>query len=307
MSTHPTLGDRLLHVRDSCDVRARLDADPVGIVHQYAHPLDRELVGLLASAVAFGRVRTIRDKLAQALEVLGPEPRRAVRELGVLKRRLALWRHRLYAGQDVARLLYAGGALQRAHGSMGAFVEAEWRASHSMRDVVGALARAIRREGGWAEASRPGLEHLVPNPDRAGAMKRMLLFFRWMSRPADGVDLGQWRLPTGALLCPVDTHIFRLARNLGLVSRATLDMAAVEEITRGLARFDPDDPTGFDFALCHMGMLQGCPSRADEAACRGCGVKEACVHWRAPSARRPASAGRGKRTRKVGPGRRPAF
>ena len=47
----------------------------------------------------------------------------------------------------------------------------------------------------------------------------------------------------------------------------------------GYAKPDPSDPTKYDFSLCHMGMLQRCPSRKDSARCEGCGVKPVCIHW----------------------------
>jgi endonuclease III len=100
-----------------------------------------------------------------------------------------------------------------------------------------------------------------------------------MVRGPDGVDLGLWRVDPAQLLIPVDVHIHRLARNLGLTRRRDLSWKTAEEITLALARLAPDDPVGYDFSLCHMGMLQGCPSRRDPARCEGCGVKPVCIHW----------------------------
>ena len=110
--------------------------------------------------------------------------------------------------------------------------------------------------------------------------KRLLLFLRWMVRPADGVDLGLWHVDASRLLVPVDVHIHRLARNLGFTRRRDLSWRTTEEITRALSRFDPADPVGYDFSLCHMGMLQRCPSRRDALRCEGCGVKPVCIRWR---------------------------
>jgi endonuclease III len=100
-----------------------------------------------------------------------------------------------------------------------------------------------------------------------------------MGRPADGVDLGAWAIDPALLLVPVDVHVHRLARNLGLTRQRTPSWRTTEEITDALARFDPTDPTKYDFSLCHMGMLQRCPSRRDARRCEGCGVKPVCVHW----------------------------
>src|SRR5208283_1818343 len=70
----PALKLTLDDVRSRCDVEARRASDPVGLVHDYAHPLDQELVGLMASSIAFGNVKTIRAKLSDALARLGPRP-----------------------------------------------------------------------------------------------------------------------------------------------------------------------------------------------------------------------------------------
>jgi endonuclease III len=109
-----------------------------------------------------------------------------------------------------------------------------------------------------------------------------------MVRPADGVDLGMWNVPPARLLMPVDVHIHRLARNLGFTRRTSASWKTTEEITGALARFNAADPVSYDFALCHMGMLQRCPSRRDAALCEGCGVKPVCIHW-SRGARRPGA------------------
>ncbi len=67
------IGAALDRVMASCDVPARLEVDPVSIVHRYRRPADRELVGLMASAVAFGNAKAFRVKLEQALARLGPD------------------------------------------------------------------------------------------------------------------------------------------------------------------------------------------------------------------------------------------
>jgi hypothetical protein len=112
-----------------------------------------------------------------------------------------------------------------------------------------------------------------------------------MIRPADGVDLGLWSplVPASVLLCPVDTHIHKLARNLGFTKRPDLSWKTTEEITLALSRFDAADPVKYDFALCHMGMLQRCPSRRDPRRCEGCGVMAVCRHWRTARTARTAA------------------
>jgi len=275
-------------------VEARLELDPVAVVHRYPHPADQELVALMASAVAFGNVKALRAKLEQALARLGPEVASvADDELDVFAR-LHGWKHRVYRGEDLARLLIGARRVQRVSGSLGRRFAEDLEREGELRPALSAFAHAIREAGGLTRSSadkRRGAAHILADPDGSSGCKRLLLYLRWMIRPADGVDLGLWDIPTDVLLVPVDTHIHKLGQNLGFTKRKNLSWQTAEEITRALRRFDARDPAKFDFALCHMGMLQRCPSRRDPVRCEGCGVQPVCRHWQAPSA--AASSRRG--------------
>jgi uncharacterized protein (TIGR02757 family) len=279
---HRAIKRRLELVRSRCDTGARLDADPVGMVHRFTDPLDQELVALVAASIAFGNVKTIRAKLEALLVRLGPRPAALADAPDEVFRRLDGWVHRVFRGEDVARLVVGARAVQRKSGSLGARFEAELRAHGALRPTLAAFCEAIRDAGAFpSRSSRRGPSHLLPNPAGSSGSKRLLLFLRWMIRPADGVDLGLWpNVPPSILLCPVDTHIHKLARNLGFTRRNDLSWQTAEEVTLALRLFDAEDPVKYDFSLCHMGMLQRCPSRKDAARCEGCGVKAVCRHWR---------------------------
>jgi uncharacterized protein (TIGR02757 family) len=271
-------------VRARCDVRARREADPVGFAHGYTRAEDQELVALVCACTAFGNVKAIRSKLGDLLARLGPSPAHAAEDLASLRRALRGWKHRVFQGDDIARLLAGGRAIQREHGSLGALFAAELNRRGTLRDALAAWCDAVRSAGGLDRRTpRRGPAHLLPDPRGPSGSKRLLLFLRWMVRGPDGVDLGLWRGYEGVdparLLVPVDVHIHRLSRNVGLTRRADLSWKTTVEITAALARLDPSDPVGYDFSLCHMGMLQGCPSRRDVEACQGCGVKPVCIHW----------------------------
>jgi uncharacterized protein (TIGR02757 family) len=276
------IGAALEDVRARCDVQARLELDPVAVVHRYPRPEDQELVALMASAVAFGNVKALRSKLEQALARLGPDVAQvADDELDVFAR-LHGWKHRVYRGEDLARLLIGARRIQRASGSLGRRFAEDLEKQGELRAALSAFAGAIREAGGLtrrSSAKRRGAAHILADPDGSSGCKRLLLYLRWMVRPADGVDLGLWDVPTDVLLVPVDTHIHKLGRNLGFTRRANLSWKTAQEITEALRRFDPVDPAKYDFALCHMGMLQRCPSRRDAVRCEGCGVRPVCRHW----------------------------
>lgn len=276
------LGAALDEVRASCDVDARRASDPVEFAHRYTDPQDVELVALLASSMAFGNVKALRAKIAEALERLGPEPARALDDAALTKRRLGGFVHRVYTGGDVAALLVGARRVQRSEGSLGAQLERELAEGAGFVTAVDELVTRIRAEGGLDRRATHGSKHILTSPASGSAAKRLMLYLRWMARPADGVDLGLWRIPTSVLVMPLDVHIHKLALNLGLTTRATPSFAAALDVTRALARFDPHDPVKYDFALCHLGMLQRCPSRRDPVACEGCGVRPVCRHWPRP-------------------------
>jgi uncharacterized protein (TIGR02757 family) len=275
------LGVALEDVRRTCDVAARLQLDPVGVVHRYASPLDRELVGLVASSVAFGNVKALRQKLEEALARIGPDVVCTSDDPALLHERLRGWKHRVYRGEDLARLILGARAVQRKEGSLGRRFAADLVREGDLRAALAAFTAAIREAGGLrtGKSKRRGSAHILADPAGASGCKRLLLYLRWMVRPADGVDLGLWDVPASALLVPVDVHIHKLGRNLGFTRRKTTSWKTTEEITSALRRFDAEDPVKYDFALCHLGMLRRCPSRRDPVRCEGCGVKPVCRHW----------------------------
>lgn len=281
------LGERLEHVRASCDVSARLQLDPVAAVHRYRRTVDRELVGLVASAVAFGNIKTLRAKLEDALDRIGPDVAKMADDELELFVRLHGWKHRVCRGEDLARLLIGARRVQRAFGTLGRKFSTELAETGDLRQALIRFVRAIRDAGGLATSSRlsgrRGAAHILPDPSGASGCKRLLLYLRWMARPADGVDLGLWDVPTATLLVPVDTHVHRLSLNLGLTDRKTLSFHTAQDITETLRKIDPEDPTKFDFALCHLGMSRRCPSRRDSVRCSGCQVRSVCRHWDCPA------------------------
>lgn len=274
------LHEALDAVRARCDVAARKASDPVEFVHRYPDPEDRELVALVASALAFGNVKALRAKIEDALARIGPGVATAADDPAALGRKLRGWKHRVYRDDDLARLLVGARRVQRASGSLGAALARELDRTGSLRDALASWTGSIRREGGLdGDAGRRGGAHILADPAKGSAVKRLMLLLRWMTRPADGVDLGAWPVSPAVLLIPVDTHIHKLSRNLGLTRRKDVSWKTAEEITAALRRFDPEDPVKYDFSLCHLGMLQRCPSRRDPVRCEGCGVMPVCRHW----------------------------
>ena len=107
------------------------------------------------------------------------------------------------------------------------------------------------------------MRFLLASPASGGAAKRLCLYLRWMAR-RDALDPGYWSgaVETARLVVPLDTHVARVGRQLGLTGRATADWKMALEITEGLRRFDPADPLRFDFSLFRFGMGRTSPSES---------------------------------------------
>ena len=102
------------------------------------------------------------------------------------------------------------------------------------------------------------LSNPTPNRHKGGsACKRLNLMLRWLCRQDGIVDLGIWHeLTPDKLMMPLDVHVARVGRELGLITRQGNDRKTVEELTRNLAAFDPQDPCKYDFALFGIGESQ---------------------------------------------------
>lgn len=224
--------------------------DPLEFVPREGPLLERELVGLLASSLAYGRVGQI---LRSVGEVLSRLP--AVGELlpglsrSELDDRLTGFKHRFTTGPELAALLWGARALLEERGSLhAAFAKGVRTGDATVLPALERFVRDLRECGGLPRC------HLLPSPADGSACKRLHLYIRWMVR-ADAVDPGGWDSVSPALLVvPLDTHMHRIALRLGLTRRRTADRRTALEVTEGFRRLRPTDPVRYDFALTRLGI-----------------------------------------------------
>jgi uncharacterized protein (TIGR02757 family) len=232
------------------------------------------VAGIVASSLAFGNAKTVIRSARAVLDVLGERPSETIRD-GRKLRPLARFRHRWVSGRDVILLLRTIGRIQAGSGTLEAFF-LEGRRSGDP-DVGPALSRFTRRVREMAGGTERGFLYLLSDPATGSAAKRLCLYLRWMVRPDDGLDLGVWSgVAPGDLVIPLDTHVLRISRYIGLTTRRTAGFATAREITRALATFCPEDPVRYDFALAQLGISKGCLHRRDERTCPVCPLNEVC-------------------------------
>ena len=267
------------------DGRAHRGRDPVHLVHKYRRGADQEVVAFLASMLAFGRVASIQQNVGKILDILGPHPAQGIRAFDATQGReqLGAWVHRWCGAADVVRVLVALRRVLGDHPTLEAFfLQGDDKHAPDTLEAIASFYRRLAAHAGvvGGEPRSRGLEFLLPRGVGPSPYKRGHLFLRWMVRKADGIDLGVWHgVSTHRLLVPLDTHIARIAQNLGATTRRTVDAQMAREVTEWLRRLDPHDPLRYDFALCHIGISGECPSRRQETVCAGCGMRSSCRHW----------------------------
>jgi len=261
--------------------QARVKADPVEFPHRYTDPRDVETVALLSASLAYGRADLFKPKIAGILQGLGARPARALASLDVAGAKALLqgFVYRFNLPSDVAVLLLGMGRSLEKFGSLeNAFVAGK---TDSWQTTLARFAKGLRAAAPEKEIVRRlgpirGLHHLLPFAE-AGAAKRLNLYLRWMVRGPDPIDFGIWKqLSPAQLVIPLDTHVMRISKWLGLTKRSTIGWATAEEVTASLRQLDPDDPVRYDFALCHYGMSGACPAKPIKANCQRCLLRAEC-------------------------------
>ena len=239
--------------------------DPIQIVRRFRRDDDREVVGFVAASLAFGRVTSVLQSIERVLAVIGPEPAAYVRGFDPRRDAAAFSGivHRWTRAPDIVALLW----LMRQMIDRGGSLEGFFLESHDATadDVGGGLdgfsTRAMRlnlRAAYGRVPTRPGVCYFFPRPSAGSGCKRLNLFLRWMVR-RDALDLGVWRRVSPAkLIVPLDTHVIRVGRCLRLTDYTSPGWRMARDITASLRQLDAGDPVKYDFALCHLGMMNAC-------------------------------------------------
>jgi len=230
--------------------REYVSPDPLQFLYDYMDVRDREIVGLVASSLAYGRVAQILKSVAGILAIMGPSPHRFLKTetYQTLKRRFSGFKHRFATGEHISALLCGMKNTIVRFGSLNAcfqkgYAEKDENSIPGMIFLVDNLTQPECDSG-----------HLIPLPERGSACKRLNLFLRWMVRK-DHVDPGGWEgVPASKLIIPLDTHMHKMGVLLGYTRRKQADMTTAMEITQGFREMAPHDPVKYDFSLTRFGI-----------------------------------------------------
>jgi uncharacterized protein (TIGR02757 family) len=255
--------------------RVFVPPDPLQFVYRYTDRRDLEIAAFLASALAYGRVRQIERSLTQLFDRMDDAPFRFTSRFdGSGRTKLHSFKHRFTTGDDLSDLLTLFHRVFADCGSLESFFARSYHceAATILPALSGFCDSLCQMHAGPVSA---GLNYLLANPSRGSASKRLNLFLRWMVRN-DEVDLGLWKsIDQAKLVVPIDVHMGRLCRILGLHNDKTISLATALKVTTAFARMNPDDPVKYDFALSRIGILEDCHGQR-RAECASCELDEIC-------------------------------
>jgi uncharacterized protein (TIGR02757 family) len=290
------LGPRLERLYEAYN-REDSASDPVQIVRRYRTRADQEIVGFCAAALAFGRVQSVLNTVDTLARALGPAPADFVRSFDpkAPHPEVRAMVHRWTRGVDIVALLWLLRQMIERSGSIEQFfLEGYDPAAIDIGDALDsfsrrALALDLRAAYGRRIAARAGVCYFFTRPSAGSGCKRLNLFLRWMVR-RDAVDLGAWpSISPSKLIVPLDTHVIRLGRCLGLTRYTSPGWPMAAEITASLRSIDPEDPVRFDFSICHVGMMNACGFGRRQGDTQ-CPLKGICRPRRRPRPRADSAA-----------------
>lgn len=235
-----------------------IETDPISIPHLFAGKQDREIMGFWAATLAWGQRATIIKNARRLAELMDFAPHDFMLHHGEKDReRFQSFKHRTFQATDTRWFLEFFQQYYRQNDSLEtAFTR---HLNPSDPTVENALI-GFHRDFFPSHAPQRTRKH-VATPERGSTCKRINMFLRWMVRKdAAGVDFGIWEnIQSRQLLIPLDVHVERVARRLGLLQRKQTDWQAVLELSENLCRFDPEDPVKYDFALFGIGVSNAEP------------------------------------------------
>lgn len=238
---------------DKFNTQDFINNDPIVFPRAFEHKSDIEVAAFLASTIAWGnRKQIIRSCERMFFDIMKGSPHLFVMNESWRGIDPSINIHRTFFGRD---LIYMCKGLRsfytyNSNSLEVAFIKkTPWDGIRTVRDVFATANSGIPTK----HISNP-----IGNAHKSGsACKRLNMMLRWLCRQDGIVDIGIWKnVPTSSLMIPLDVHVARIGRELGLIERKQNDRLTVEQLTAKLREICPHDPAKYDFALFGIGESQ---------------------------------------------------
>ena len=231
--------------------REFIHPDPLEFLYDYEDLRDREIAGLVASSLAYGRVSQIIRSVSFVLERMTPSPFLFIQD-ATMESLLDIYsgfKHRFTTGDEIAAMMFGMKNVIMKYGSLYACFKTGF--INNDESILPAITEFTEELSSGFNCRN---NSLLPSPAKGSACKRLNLFLRWMVR-RDDVDPGGWEdISPLHLVVPLDTHLHRISLSLGFTNRRQADMKTAMEITDAFRTMVPHDPVRYDFALSRLGI-----------------------------------------------------
>lgn len=248
--------DKLVKTYETKDFIAH---DPIQFIHRFSQKQDIEISGLLASSLAYGNRKHIITIVNKIHELMDNEPYKFCQNYTIEKGEKIFEgiNYRYTSSQDLVAFFHCLSQTLKNYESFEDLFKKYYKEDEE--NIKNALIGFSQEIKSFYEPMR-GLSFLLPSPTNNSACKRLNLFLKWMVRKPP-VDFGLWKsVSPSKLIIPLDTHVARISKNLGICSRKSNDWTKAEMITSVLKECDPEDPAKYDFALFGFGVEHRAPS-----------------------------------------------
>ena len=231
-----------------------ISTDPISIPHQFTLKQDIEISGLLTAIISWGNRKSIIRSAELMMKLMDNQPFKFIcshseKDLKPFENFV----HRTFNSSDILCII---DMLKKHYDKFDSLEYAFMQKDGYYSDVKTSLT-SFHDYLFALNDYLPRTRKHIATPLRGSTCKRLNMFLRWMVRKDhSGVDFGIWeKIPVKDLMIPLDVHVEKISRNLGILRRKQRDWLAVEEITANLAIFAPHDPVKYDYALFGMGVL----------------------------------------------------
>ena len=232
-----------------------IDDDPISIPHRFTLQQDIEIAGFFSAILAWGNRKSILKSGSELMQRMDNHPYEfCIGHSSKELKQLLGFKHRTFNDTDLLGLV----AFFKRHYTVNKSLESafsQWMKTNDLTIESGLIGfhNYVFSEPDFFESRTR--KH-ISTPSKKSACKRLNMYLRWMVRnDQKGVDFGIWKnIQPSQLVCPLDIHVSRVARQLGLLKRNQNDWESAIELTEALRILDPADPVKYDFALFSMGV-----------------------------------------------------
>jgi uncharacterized protein (TIGR02757 family) len=231
-----------------------INTDPISIPHQFNKKQDIEISGFFAATFSWGNRTIIIKKSNELMQLMENSPHDFI--LNHSKNDLKQMENFVHRTFNSTDLLFFIESLKRLYHKHSTLEQVFLKNQNSENFDIEKGLKNFYKEFFDEEFVPQRTKKHVSTPERKSACKRLCMYLRWMVRNDKKVDFGIWqKIKPADLVCPLDVHVGKIARQLKLLHRPQNDWQSAIELTNQLKEMDKNDPVKYDFALFGIGIL----------------------------------------------------